>query len=54
MVGESTLGCDVLTVPGANLRLVTCTTTAGGTDAGQLDLLRVTGGHSLTANSAHG
>nr|WP_229372923.1 hypothetical protein [Umezawaea beigongshangensis] len=30
LVGELVLDCDVLTVPGADLRLVTCTTTAGG------------------------
>ncbi|TWG12750.1 hypothetical protein [Actinoplanes teichomyceticus] len=35
MVGELTLDCDVLTVPGADLRPVTYTTTAGGTDAGE-------------------
>lgn len=54
MVGELTLDCDVLTVPGADLRLVTYTTAAGGTDAGKLDLLRVTGGNSITASPADG
>ncbi|MEK8110547.1 transcriptional regulator [Micromonospora sp. M12] len=53
MVGELTLDCDVLTVPGADLRLVTYTTTTGGTDAGKLDLLRVTGSHNITASPAH-
>ena len=54
LVGELTLDCDVLTVPGADLRLVTYTTTAAGTDAGKLDLLKVTGGHSITASPTHG
>lgn len=52
VVGELTLDCDVLTVPGADLRLVTYTTTTGGTDAGKLDLLRVTGDHTITASPA--
>lgn len=43
-VGDLTLDCDVLTVPGADLRLVTYTTAAGSPDAGKLDLLRVTRG----------
>jgi hypothetical protein len=47
LVGELVLDCDVLTVPGADLRLVTYTTTAGGSDAGKLDLLKVTAGHRV-------
>jgi transcriptional regulator with XRE-family HTH domain len=38
--------CDVLTVPGADLRIVTYTTAAGSEDATKLDLLRVTRGRS--------
>ncbi|MGA5523764.1 MmyB family transcriptional regulator [Streptomyces pseudogriseolus] len=39
-LGDVTLDCDVLTVPGADLRVVTCTAAPGTRDAGQLDLLR--------------
>jgi len=45
-VGELTLDCDVLVVPGADLRMVTYTAATGTEDAGRLDLLRVTGGRS--------
>lgn len=48
-VGDITLDCDVLLVPGADLRVVTYTAAAGSPDAGALDLLRVTGGHPATA-----
>lgn len=50
-VGEITLDCDVLTVPGADLRLVTYTAAAGSHDAGKLDLLRVTAGQTLTTTA---
>lgn len=39
-VGEITVDCDVLTVPGADLRIVTYTTAAGGENDAKLDLLR--------------
>jgi transcriptional regulator with XRE-family HTH domain len=47
-VGDIVLDCDVLIVPGADLRMVTYTAAAGSSDAGKLDLLRVTGGHTAT------
>ncbi|MCV2459300.1 helix-turn-helix transcriptional regulator [Streptomyces sp. ICN988] len=43
-VGDILLDCDVLIVPGADLRMVTYTAATGSSDAGKLDLLRVTGG----------
>ncbi|PKV94220.1 helix-turn-helix protein [Amycolatopsis echigonensis] len=43
-VGEIRLDCDVLLAPGADLRMVTYTAATGTTDAGKLDLLRVTRG----------
>ncbi|MEU0586010.1 helix-turn-helix transcriptional regulator [Streptomyces sp. NPDC006132] len=43
-IGDILLDCDVLVVPGADLRMVTYTAAAGSDDAGKLDLLRVTGG----------
>ena len=48
-VGDITLDCDVLLVPGADLRVVTYTAAEGGVDAGRLDLLRVVGGQRVTA-----
>ncbi|MFI9414126.1 helix-turn-helix transcriptional regulator [Nocardia gamkensis] len=41
-IGDISLDCDVLVVPGADLRMVTYTAAAGSDDAGKLDLLRVT------------
>ncbi|WP_342743523.1 hypothetical protein [Amycolatopsis sacchari] len=41
-VGAITLDCDVLSVPGADLRIVAHTAAAGSTDENKLDLLRVT------------
>ncbi|MEU0515113.1 helix-turn-helix transcriptional regulator [Amycolatopsis sp. NPDC006125] len=49
-VGDILFDCDVLLVPGADLRVVTYTTAAGSADAGKLDLLRVTGGRPLTTS----
>ncbi|MER5182446.1 helix-turn-helix transcriptional regulator [Streptomyces sp. NPDC002896] len=49
-VGDILLDCDVLIVPGADLRMVTYTAAAGSSDAGKLDLLRVTGGSATTAH----
>ncbi|MGW4715793.1 hypothetical protein [Nocardia sp. NPDC004260] len=45
-LGDITLDCDVLVVPGADLRMVTYTAAGGSEDAGKLDLLRVTNGHT--------
>ncbi|MBA6436686.1 helix-turn-helix transcriptional regulator [Streptomyces sp. GMR22] len=42
-IGDILLDCDVLIVPGADLRMVTYTAATGTGDAGKLDLLRVTG-----------
>ncbi|MET1075318.1 MAG: helix-turn-helix transcriptional regulator [Umezawaea sp.] len=39
-LGDVTLDCDVLTVPGVDLRIVTYTAAAGTSGADQLDLLR--------------
>lgn len=43
-VGEVTCDCDVLTVPGSDIRLVVYTVAAGSADAEKLEFLRVTGG----------
>ena len=43
-VGHLTLDCDVLTVPGADLRLVVYSAPADTSDATKLDFLRVTRG----------
>lgn len=48
-VGDILLDCDVLIVPGADLRMVTYTAAAASSDAGKLDLLRITGGHTTAA-----
>ncbi|MBQ1118404.1 helix-turn-helix transcriptional regulator [Streptomyces anulatus] len=48
-IGDILLDCDVLIVPGADLRMVTYTAAAGSIEAGKLDLLRVTGGRTATA-----
>ncbi|MFG2005187.1 helix-turn-helix transcriptional regulator [Spirillospora sp. NPDC048911] len=45
-IGDILLDCDVLIVPGADLRMVTYTAAAASSDAGKLDLLRVTAGHT--------
>ncbi|WP_151769657.1 helix-turn-helix transcriptional regulator [Streptomyces abyssomicinicus] len=46
--GDIVLDCDVLVVPGADLRMVTYTAAAGSDDAGKLDLLRVTAGRAVS------
>ncbi len=49
-VGDIRLDCDVLVVPGADLRMVTYTAAAGSSDADKLGLLHITGlrtAHSL-------
>jgi hypothetical protein len=45
-VGEVTCDCDVLTVPGCDVRLVVYTVAAGSADAEKLEFLRVTNGTS--------
>jgi hypothetical protein len=47
-VGPITVDCDVLTVPGSDLRIVVYTADPGSTDEARLDLLRVTGLQALT------
>ncbi|MFD3926062.1 helix-turn-helix transcriptional regulator [Streptomyces sp. NPDC058614] len=47
-IGDILLDCDVLIVPGADLRMVTYTAAAGSSDEGKLELLRVTGGRAAT------
>ncbi|MEU1805021.1 helix-turn-helix transcriptional regulator [Streptomyces sp. NPDC019937] len=47
-VGDILLDCDVLIVPGADLRMVTYTAATGSGDAAKLDLLRVTGGRTTS------
>ncbi|MBO8194053.1 helix-turn-helix domain-containing protein [Streptomyces oryzae] len=49
VIGDILLDCDVLIVPGADLRMVTYTAAAGSPDAGKLDLLRVTEGRTVPA-----
>lgn len=51
-IGDILLDCDVLIVPGADLRMVTYTAATGSGDAGKLDLLRVTGGRTAGAQTA--
>ncbi|MEU9077048.1 helix-turn-helix transcriptional regulator [Kitasatospora sp. NPDC048538] len=43
-VGDVTCDCDVLTVPGSDVRLVVYTVAAGSADAEKLEFLRVTSG----------
>ncbi|MGN7189553.1 helix-turn-helix domain-containing protein [Curtobacterium sp. MCBA15_004] len=47
-VGPVEIDCDVLGVPGSDLRIVVYTAVPGSTDAATLDLLRVTGLQELT------
>ncbi|QYF73107.1 helix-turn-helix domain-containing protein [Cryobacterium sp. PAMC25264] len=47
-VGPISVDCDVLTVPGGDLRIVVYTVVPGSVDEQKLDLLRVTGLQSLT------
>lgn len=47
-VGPIEIDCDVLTVPGGDLRIVVYTVVPGSEDAAKLDLLRVTGLQELT------
>ena len=50
-VGDVTCDCDVLTVPGSDVRLVVYTAVEGSEDATKLELLRVTGGRSTATVS---
>ncbi|MGA1838568.1 helix-turn-helix transcriptional regulator [Herbiconiux sp. 11R-BC] len=47
-VGPITVDCDVLTVPGGDLRIVVYTVAPGSPDEARLDLLRVAGLQALT------
>lgn len=46
--GQITVDCDVLSVPGGDLRIVVYTVVPGSDDEARLDLLRVTGLQELT------
>ncbi|WP_258066285.1 helix-turn-helix transcriptional regulator [Pseudoclavibacter sp. RFBA6] len=47
-VGTITLDCDVLTVPGSDLKLVVYSAPTGSPDTGKLDFLRITRGVAVT------
>jgi transcriptional regulator with XRE-family HTH domain len=47
LVGELVLDCDVLTVPGSDLRIVLYSAPTGGPDAERLDFLRVSAVHTV-------
>ena len=51
-VGSVTLDCDVLSVPGSDLRIVVFTAVPGSEDAAKLDLLRVTAIQALAGDTA--
>jgi transcriptional regulator with XRE-family HTH domain len=51
-VGPITLDCDVLSVPGSDLRIVVYTAAPSSEDAQKLELLRVTGTQVLDAGGA--
>ncbi|GAA2788062.1 helix-turn-helix transcriptional regulator [Saccharopolyspora taberi] len=53
-VGEVTCDCDVLTVPGCDIRLVVYTVAAGSADAEKLEFLRVTNGARADGSSSPG
>jgi transcriptional regulator with XRE-family HTH domain len=53
-VGEVTCDCDVLTVPGCDVRLVVYTVAADSVDAEKLRFLRVTNGVPVDASSSLG
>jgi transcriptional regulator with XRE-family HTH domain len=50
-VGEVTCDCDVLTVPGCDIRVIVYTAAAGSADAEKLEFLRVTNGVSADSSS---
>ena len=47
-VGPITIDCDVLSVPGSDLRIVVYTAVPGSQDAAKLELLKVVGSRALT------
>nr|WP_307086672.1 helix-turn-helix transcriptional regulator [Arthrobacter agilis] len=51
-VGPISVDCDVLTVPGSDLRVVVYTVVPGSEDEARLDLLRVTGLQTLSTAEA--
>ncbi len=53
-VGEVTCDCDVLTVPGCDVRLIVYTVAAGSADAEKLEFLRVTNGVRADGPSSPG
>ncbi|ANA96354.1 putative transcriptional regulator [Mycolicibacterium phlei] len=53
-VGPITVDCDVLTMPGSDLKIVVYTVAPGTPDAEKLDLLRITGGRTFAASSSSG
>lgn len=53
-VGEVTCDCDVLTVPGSDIRLIVYTVAAGSADAEKLEFLRVTNGVRTDGSSPSG
>ena len=46
-VGSITIDCDVLTVPGSDLRVVVYTSASGSADADKLELLKVVGAQTF-------
>ncbi|MFJ8057653.1 helix-turn-helix domain-containing protein [Streptomyces sp. NPDC096142] len=48
LTGELTLACDVLTVPGSDLKITVYTAAAGSPDAERLEFLRVSAVHTVT------
>ncbi|MFJ7178407.1 hypothetical protein ACIQXA_18830 [Streptomyces massasporeus] len=53
-VGEVMCDCDVLTVPGSDIRLIVHTVAAGSADAEKLEFLRVTNGVRTEGSSPSG
>jgi hypothetical protein len=53
-VGEVICDCDVLIVPGCDIRFVVYTVVAGSTDAEKLEFLRVTGGVRADGSAPQG
>ncbi|GAB3255434.1 helix-turn-helix transcriptional regulator [Kineosporia babensis] len=51
LVGELVLDCDVLTVPGSDLKITVYTAAAGGPDAERLQFLRVGALNALPGNA---
>lgn len=48
LAGELTLDCDVLTVPGSDLKITLYTAAADSPDAERLEFLRVSAVHTIT------